>query len=336
MSSCREGRIPRPAPGGGGLRLDSRTGSDTDFVSNEPRLTAVPAARSRMPVLRIRLALVLGSLVAAAVLGLLSTLAWMTQSTPAPDLSQALPKGKGVATIAAEAWLDGKPIEVPALMDVALPETRVPLVHSDLTWEGFAPRALPSGVSYEVHRFLVVLPFTLDSGKQSNRVMRVFTTVAVTPDGRSYLAALPSMAPVDMRTGKGVLDYSDLQPKPLPSDAIAQIEQWADAWAADDRDQLKLLTGDTVSGVEYPGIGGFESTGSDVIAALSAGETAYGSDTYLVRVRISLASGGANQFQTETDMDLTMVDITTGLPRIVGWGPAGAGLRGPSETRQTS
>jgi hypothetical protein len=305
-------------------------------MSNDPRLTAVPAARSRMPVLKVRIALVLGSLIAAAVLGLISTLAWITQSTPETDMSQALPKGKGIATIAAQAWLNGKPVEIPSLTDIKLPDAQSSLTHSDLTWEGFTPRKLPSGVSYELHRFLVVLPFPLDSGKVSNRVMRVFTTVAIMTDGRSYLATLPSMTQVDMRVGKGVLDYSDLQPKPLPSDAIAQIEQWADAWASDDRAQLKLLTGDTTSSVEYRGIGSFESTGSETIAALSAGETTYGSDTYLVRVRISLASVSANRFKTETDMDLTMVDTTTGLPRIVGWGPAGAGIRGSSETRQTS
>ena len=280
--------------------------------------------------------MVLGSLVAAALLGLVSTLAWLTNTAPVVDASAMQPKGKGIAMISAEAWLDGRPVVVPSLKDVALPEATAPMLHSDLTWEGFGTRSLPSGLTYEVHRLLVVFPYTLDNGVKTNRLMRVFVTVAISADGKSYLAAMPSLAPVDLREGTGRLDYTDLSPKELPTDAISQVEQWATAWASDDRDQLKLITGDTASGVEYQGIGGFSTAGAQVVAALSAGESAYGSDTYLVRVRISLTAGGANQYMTETDMDLTMVDTTTGLPRIVGWGPAGAGLRGPAETRQTS
>jgi len=311
-------------------------GSDTENVSNEPRLTAVPASRSRMPILKIRLALVLGSLLVAALLGLVSTLAWLTNSTPAPDPSSMQPKGKGIAVITAEAWLSGRPVLVPALKDVTLPETKAPMVHSDLTWEGYVSRTLPSGIAYELHRLLVVFPFTLDNGMKSNRVMRVYVTVALGADGRPYLATMPSLSAVDMRDGQGRVDYTDLSPKDLPSGAVEQIDAWAAAWATDDRDQLKLITGDTAAGVEYMGLGGFTSEGSQVTAGLPAGDTTYGSDTYLVRVRISLTAGGANQYQTETDMDLTMIDTTSGLPRIVGWGPAGAGLRGPSETRQTS
>ena len=289
-----------------------------------------------MPILKIRLALVLGGLSMSALLGLVSTLAWLTNNPPVQDVASMQPKGKGLAEIVAESWLGGRPVLVPVLKDVALPESKVPMVYSDLTWEGYVSRTLPSGVVYELHRMLVLFPFTLDNGEKSNRVMRVYVTIALGADGKPYLATMPSLAAVDMRDGQGRVDYTDLSPKDLPSSAIEQIDAWATAWSEDDRDQLKLLTGDITSGIEYTGLGGFSSEGSQVIAGLPAGETIYGTDTYLVRVRISLTAGGANQYITETDMDLTMIDTTTGLPRIVGWGPAGAGLRGPSETRQTS
>ena len=53
-----------------------------------PRWTALPASRSKAPILQIRLFLVLGALILAAVLGVVSTVAWLnvkpTPPTPTP------------------------------------------------------------------------------------------------------------------------------------------------------------------------------------------------------------------------------------------------------------
>lgn len=308
-------------------------------MSAEPRLTAVPAARSRLPVLQIRLAAVLGSLLLAAVMGIVSTVAWMTNQPPTPDYRLALPQGKAVAELAAVGWLEGTPLVVPALENVTLPDSPGKFVYTNFTWEGFNTDVLPNGFPYELHRFIVSQPIQVDSTRTSNRLLRL-TVAVMLSGGKGYLAAVPAIEPVDMRGVRGVFDYSDVSDNALPGGAQAQVEKWASSWASDNRDQLKLLTGDTTAGIEYPGLGGFTATQTIVENALPAGNTVIGGltyyDAYLVRVRISLTGSGANQFMTESEMDLTVVNASSGLPLIIGWGPAGAGLRGPADTRRAS
>jgi hypothetical protein len=304
------------------------------FHVREPRLTAVPATRSRLPVLQLRLALVLGSLVLSAVMGIISTIAWIGNKPAPVDLRGAQAYGQAVAQIAAQSWLDGKSVTLPVLESVVIPPTGPGLPHGPVVWEGFTRESNSSGLVFERHTFLTTVNGVDENGDPTMTLLRVAVSVAFPGTSQAALAALPSLEPVDDRASDKVFDYSDLELDDLPNEVSPQLVEWAKAYAADDRANLKQLTGDSAGGVEYVGLGGFVAEEPNVIAALPAGDTSYGSDTWLLRARIPLQ--GANGFTSEIEMDLTVVEASSGLPRIVGWGPAGVGLRGPNETRRTN
>ena len=299
----------------------------------EPRLTAIPATRSRLPVLQLRLALVLGSLVLSAVMGVVSTIAWIGNKPPALDLRGAVAYGRAVAEVAAESWLDGKSVALPVLDGIELPQDGKMLPHGSVVWEGFTRESLPNGLVYERHTFLTTINGVGEDGEPNLKLLRVAVSVAFPNGAQAVLASLPSLESVDNRSSSKVFDYSDLQTEDIPGSVQAQLQKWANAYATDDRSNLQQITGDSTPKVEYVGLGGFIAGTPSVIAALPAGETDYGSDTWLVRSRVPLS--GANGFSSEIEMDLTVVEASSGLPRIVGWGPAGSGLRGPIETRRT-
>jgi hypothetical protein len=299
---------------------------------SKSRLTAVPAKRSSAPILQIRIILVLGSLLLAAAAGIFSAFAWLSLTIPEPDLSKALPEGKAIAEIAAKDWLSGTPLSVPS-SNVELPGSENPLPYSTLNWDGFTPGTLPSGNLYELHSFSLQLLVTDEEGKTSKKNMILTVPISLNSDGDSIVVGLPYLEQSNVTSENIVFDYSDVNSEQLPPGATQQITKWAQNWATDNREQLKLLTGDTTQGVEYKGIGGFDAERVQIVNSLPGGDTAYGSDTFLVRIRIFLSSKSANKFSTATELDLTLADTNSGLPKIVGWGPAGKGLQGPQDTR---
>ena len=304
-------------------------------MRREPRLTAVPAARSRMPLLQIRVAVILGSLVAAALLGLVSTVAWIANKPQPADLGPVTTYGRGLAEVAANSWLDGTPLAVATLNNVTL-KTGSALVHGPIAWDGFSRSSLPapSGLVYERHRFVTTIAGLDDKGKQTWRPVMLTVTVAFPTSSSPVLASLPSLESVTTAGSGKVFDYTDLSDKQLPSGASAQLQSWVQYWVTDNRAQLKQLTGDGQPGAVYVGLGGFANGELSVVSSLPAGATQYGQDTWLVRARVRLI--GANEYSQEMEMDLTVIDASSGLPRVIGWGPAGVGLRGPNETRAAS
>lgn len=303
-------------------------------MSRESRLTAVPAKRSSAPILQIRLFIVLGTLVIAAIAGLVSFFAWMSLSIPEPDLTKALPEGKSLSEIAARDWLDGRESTLPAIEGLSLPKSDNPLPYSSLVWDSFTKGSLPSGFPFELHSFTVQLVEGTDrDGKNIVKSMLMVVPVSFNSDGDPLLAGLPYLEQISTKEAEIIFDYSDVGSAPLPTGATTQISKWAQSWADDSREQLKLLTGDTAPGIEYKGLGGFVADRVQIINALPAGNTIYGSDTFLVRVRVFISSNSANKFSTATDLDLTVTDASSGLPKIVGWGSAAKGLLGPQETR---
>ncbi|MFM7088855.1 MAG: hypothetical protein ACKOW9_05000 [Candidatus Paceibacterota bacterium] len=293
-----------------------------------PKLTAVPSARSRLPVLQIRLALILGTLLFASLMGVVSTVAWISNKPAPVDLRGAVAYGKSIAETAAHEWLSGKVISVPMLSNVDLPNSSKPLKFSELAWEGFTRESLPTGLIYERHTFLTTIESSDEIGYKPIKVL----VVVAFPRGQdAYLAALPSFSPVTQVPVSKVFDYSDLETENLPSNVDDQIRKWASAYAMDERETLKLLTGDSSDGAEYAGLGEFNVSNVKVLSAIPAGDTGYGSDTWLVRVTMTLVSDYG--FKTNSEMDITVTEAGSGLPRIVGWSGAGAGLRGGNDTR---
>lgn len=275
------------------------------------------------------MALVFGTLVFAALMGVIASAAWVfNRPAPvAPVATQA--EGRGIAELTARAWLSNQALPIPAaaaIGSVQKSETAYPV--ELFAWEGFTTSALPTGLAFEFHYFLFTSPTIDAEGKPVRRTLRITVPIVLTESG-PVLGALPSIdAPALATTTAVQFDYGDLKPRDLPAAAREQLERWATHWAADQRDQLKLLTGDQTGGVEYVGLGGFTVSQVRVINAL-----AFEGDEWLVRTRLSLV--GANEYRTEMDMDVTIGSGSTGLPQIIGWGPAGIGIVSPEQIRRT-
>jgi hypothetical protein len=303
-----------------------------------PDLTAVPAARSRAATLKLRFALLFSTLVLAAFSGIFAAVAFINYEPPVVDITENVPRGRAVAELAAESFLSAGPLPVPSLGQ-PLPTGQDPAVEvfGPITWNSFTRSTLPSGEKVESHRFLFYR--TIRSGgsvaedgailnqRVEYELMELTVLVAVPSKGDPALAARPFFTPAEYVLPEGfVADYTDQDIESLPQPATDQITAWATAWAEDDYERLKLMTGDTAPKVRYRGLGGFTVTAVNIYSALPVLE-----DAYLVRARVVLES--ANGSRLEMDMDLTVTEASTGLPKVSGWGPAGSGVRRPADVR---
>ena len=302
-------------------------------MSNKnPKLTAIPASRSKLPILKVRLALVLSILLFSSAMGVVSTVAWFVNKPAKVQSETPVPYGKGLAELAVISWLDGRELGGNKFDSFQIKNSK-PLTHGPVVWDGFIRKTLPppSNLVYENHKFITTIPMANDEGATVMTPIYVIVAVAFPGTAEPYVASMPSLRRVSEALSSAVFDYSDLPQENLPSSAVKQVTSWAEAFASDNRDQLKLLTGDTTPGYQFMGLGGFKAQDVSIKSSIYSGNTAYGNDTWLVRVRFTLVS--ANLFNQDTEMDLTIVDGSSGLPKIAGYGPAGAGLRSSSDTR---
>jgi hypothetical protein len=302
-------------------------------MSNKsPRLTAVPASKSKLPILRIRLILVLSTFALSSLMGIFATVAWVTNNKQPITTQTETPYGKGLAELAVISWLDGKDINANKL-DTFLINSSKSLQHGPVVWDTFVRKTLPapSNMIYENHQFITTIPYTNADNIVEMTTIYVVVSIAFPENGSPYIASQPSFKRIKIQPSDASFDYTNISSTGLPGNSIKQVTAWANAFASDNRDQLKLLSGDTTDGYEYPGIGNFTANNVSVISAIYSGNTVYGNDTWLARVRFTLSS--ANLFNQDTEMDLTIVDGSTGLPKIIGYGPAGSGLRASSDTR---
>jgi len=302
-----------------------------------PRLTAIPAARSKAVVLKVRFWSILGALLFAAGVGVFAAVSYLTFEPPFVDVEAAKPRGLAVAELAANDFLYGGALAVPAVQDQDPPAGSAVDVIGPVVWDRFVTSTLPNGVPLEMHKFLfhrtVKAPDTVNpdgqtvEGKVNVQLMELSVLVAVPSDANPAIAARPHMVPAVYADLAVRTDYSDSDLiETLPSAAVNQLRAWGSAWARDDSEQLKLLTGDQTADVRYVGLGGYSLNGMTVVSALE-----FAPDEFLVRVRVGLR--GANGSILEMDMDLTVTAASSGLPKVVGWGPAGSGLRRPEDVR---
>jgi hypothetical protein len=292
--------------------------------TRRPNWTAVPAMRSTLPVLRLRLYVVLGSLLAAAAAGVFAFMSWVSYLPPEPDLSSAVPKVSAIALTAAEDYLAGRPARFP-VADGIDPDFRpddvdpMPFPYLSLA-QGSWRRELVTGRLVETHSFLVVT------------AERAYTlTVAVALDGSvATLAAYPTLTPALVNPGKPApaLEYQgvDSLVESIPTPVSDVLAEWAAAYAADDVQALQVIVGDrTAQAGAYRGLGGFTLATQPVIRSAVATV-----DGYVVRVRLVLSATSADGVQMSTDIDVLVQQPNTTLPKVVAWGPAGTG---PSLTK---
>lgn len=300
-----------------------------------PRLTAVPAARSRAAVLKVRLALLLGALLLSSAMGLFAAISFLRFEVPVVDVDSSKPRGRAVAELAALSYLAGGSLDLPSLNGQQLNDAASVDTFGPITWDGFERSTLPSLEQVESHRFLfyrvLPLPPAVEGAPAPTpeyQLMTLTVLVAVPASGNPVLAARPYFAPAEYRDNNDIVaDYTDSAAVAgLPSAAVDQLQSWAGAWASDDYEKLKLLTGDQTPGVRYRGLGGYQFVEMRVISSIRTA-----TDGYLVRARVVLAS--ANGSTLEMDMDITVDSASTGLPNVIGWGPAGSGIAKPSDVR---
>lgn len=275
--------------------------------------------------MKVRFFVLLGAIGLMGLLGLVSAFAWFTQKPPVVDLTADDPQGRGLAEVVAEGFLAGTTPPVPTAAGVVLRPGSPTSVEGTLSWDGFSTFVL-GGSRTELHRFLFVRKTGPDPEKPVLELMRLSVMVAIPAGGNPVLAAQPHFGPASWSSSEVVTDYTDLESIALPSSAQDQIRSWATAWATADSEKLRLLTGDATPKVRYVGLGGYQLQDVRVISALLAGQ-----DAFLVRARVVLAS--ANESILEMDMDLTIKSASTGLPNVVGWGPAGSGILTPADVR---
>lgn len=291
-----------------------------------PRLTARKRShKSSQAVVNARFYTLLGMLLFAAASGVLATVAWFTNTPPQPDLMKAQPKGKAVAELTAAAVLAGRPLPVPLASTVSNSEDGVivgngsPLRAQDLVWAGFTPD-VTAGIPLERHNFEFTVPKSLTNPRDGAIRYRLIVVVLVPEDDLPMLAAMPYIEAATDTLTRLAFDYGGSTGlSRVPDTLRARLADWATYWAADDRARLQSTTGDNRTTVEYPGLGGFVSSGIEVLAALpqESGE-------WLLRVRVALS--GPNGFATEVDMDVTVSGVDQAAPQVVAWGPAGSGV----------
>lgn len=300
-------------------------------------MTAVPAARSKAAVLKVRFWALLLALLFTAGIGLFAAVSFLTFQPEIVDVDDAKPRGLAVAELAANDFLFGGEFLVPQVPGQDPPSGSTVDVSGPLVWDRFSRYTLPNGTPVESHRFLFHRTLrsggtTTETGAIVNedvrfQLMDLAVLVAVPLDTNPVLAARPYMTPAVYADAEIIADYSDFElAAPLPAGAAEQIGSWGKAWAEDDSEKLKLLTGDLTANVRYVGLGDYSF---QEIRVLSASE--FAEDAFMVRVRIVL--GRANGSILEMDMDLTITSASTGLPKVSGWGPAGSGLRTPADVR---
>lgn len=301
--------------------------SDAAGMSEErsPNLTAVPAKRSKAAVLKVRLYLIIGLLLVAALMGVVATVAWVTQKPPDADSFITESLAKGPAEEVAKAWLEGKPIPVGraanvpdgALSKAEGGEGAPTFAYDSLSWDSYETDALSDLTAFEIHKFIVVAP-PLDPAADPAPITYTLNVTMLLTDGKPVLGAAPSLQPYIPADSAYMFDYSTLAKDVTLSNQSAQLlQQWATAFATNDSAQLGLIVADPSKGV-YDGIKGFTSGQATSIYAVPAGE-----DNLIVRTRVSLVS--ANGFKTEAEYDVLITQASSGSPHVVAWGPAGSG-----------
>lgn len=293
-------------------------------------LTAIPAARSSAKSLKRKQWLIIGAWIALASLGPLSFCTVMTRPELAPAaVGNTFPADYvGFAEVAAKDFLDGRPTALPATREVdpsfGFTNNTVGFEYRSMVLHSVYDASVPQG---EGTRAITIVTFRVqtDSGDLYD------LSVTLADDGRDHpvLAALPTIR-------RSVLAATDAAPPVNYSDApgaldpspqmLTAVQQWLEAYLADDRPQLKMLVngatpdGDAPDG-DYVGLGGYELAGTPTLVSVVP---AAGGDVAYARVRFGLTAG-ADGFSAQNELDLLLSRYSSNDPRVVAWGAPGTG-----------
>lgn len=290
--------------------------------------SAIPAARSSAPVLRVKLITIVGLLVAATVSGPVSLVMALSRHTPAPvQVGSSNSMTTASAQIVAADYLNGRPSPVA----VANGSTTDPLTvsssfgypsvgnasgrfpYQQLVFAGSSPRT-DGTVSYELDYFLV----------ESTSSLYVLTVSMLNTPSGPVLGALPSLTSYVPPTSNTTdpLDYSGDTGYVVGNGAYSAyssyiqsaVTAWAAAYASGSQSGLQAVA-KYAHQPYYPVLGGFHSAGVLIKSEVIAPAGLY------VRVAVHLVRP---HFSSVSEYDLLIAGGNTASPAVVSWGPAGS------------
>lgn len=189
-----------------------------------------------------------------------------------------------------------------------------------LTWDDFDVTDV-GGQRIETHRFSVVT--------ESGQAFDLSVPVADTDDG-GCVAAVPALTPAERPAGtpSATLNWAES----LPDNAVqpnagvtAQVNTWAQAWAAGDERALYTLTGDSAN-VRYRALGGFLLAGEPTVDSAVTVDPEDPAANQIITVTLSLVDAADPEFATTVTYDLLISNPDQPLPFVVAWGSAGTGF----------
>lgn len=163
------------------------------------------------------------------------------------------------------------------------------------------------------------------------------------PQQLPYLVSPPTILPMDRLVTADVEGSKptgeDFEEAQLNEGTINNITRWASAYAQNDSDTLKSLTGDNRVEAVYPGVGGFSLEGNpEDVWAYQYEDKETGEQRIVARVQFSMSStvssgssknddisgsSSDGKFVPQQVMDILLGNFDEGEADILAWGPGG-------------
>jgi hypothetical protein len=298
--------------------------------------TAIPREFSDPRRFTRRFRVIVACVALAAVSGPVGCLAAVA-NRPAGTSPSVEPRHQADAAAVAQSYLDGEALPIPVARGVGTDAGRAP-ADSVATLGPEEPRPAPIPHSWIVPMAAEVA--SIPVGEGAERTVETHRFLVGTPEGPFVLAvplvedegrgpalgALPSLEPfvTDADADEtGPLDWSAAYETSRTSTTLRErIDEWARAFAEDDRRRLLEITGDSRNGIEYVGLGDWRSAAEPEVGGLfTRSDGAAGT-----HVEVALVSAGDPAVTARVSFDLLVLHAGEPLPEIVAWGPAGSAL----------
>jgi len=282
----------------------------------ENRWKAVPAVRANAKGLKIRVWALWGVLLFGFVMGPLAMCS-VAVSKPAPTPASPGPPTPvlAFANSVLNDWLGGRPTTVPLAENVD---------------PGFGFGSEQERFSYIDANLYNSSSSTVDDRVVYHTTYRLRTehglydlSISSTPNraGQLVLATQPTLIPANVLPGNVPPVVPTVRSNELPEGVQASVNRWADAYAGDNQDQLRvLIAGGPETGI-YKGLGGYEVKQPPTLTAPVTREDGY----LYVRARVVLTDSSTNEFTMSIDFDLLITQAGTSDARVQAWGVPGSG-----------
>lgn len=300
-------------------------------MSKRP-FTAIPAARSSARSLRIKQWLIIGAWIVLASLGPLSfvmTVRHGGAAAPVAVPAQIPTADVAFAQVVAEDFLAGRGTVMPVTEDLDASlgfgsgaATAFP--YRNLVFNSFYEGTVPH--ERGLQRITIV---TFRVQHRDGALYDLSVTLAKDGRGRPVLSALPYLRRSVLAATDSLpaVNYASAAGSITASNQIrTAIEQWARAYVADDREQLKVLingaTGGDAPAGDYIGLGSYTLAATPEVLSVVPHTTL--ADHAYARIRF-VFSGGADGFTATNELDVLVSRFASNDPRVVAWGAPGTG-----------